>query len=75
VTTSKGTLIGVRILDEPLAVLDSWIAKQDEKDLSRPKAIHRLVELGLKAKLAAKAVGKPGRRLRAQNSPPRHSLA
>ena len=44
-TTGKGTLIGLRILDEPIAVLDSWIAKQDEADLSRPEAIRRLVEL------------------------------
>jgi hypothetical protein len=50
VTTGKGTLIGVRILDEPLEVLDRWITKQGEADLSRPEAIRRLVELGLKAK-------------------------
>ena len=49
-TTGKGTLIGVRLLDNPLAVLDSWIAKQKEPDLTRPEAIRRLVELGLKAK-------------------------
>jgi hypothetical protein len=50
VTTGKGTLIGVRILDDPLAALDAWIARQKEPDLSRPEAIRRLVELGLKAK-------------------------
>jgi hypothetical protein len=50
VTTGKGTLIGVRILDDPLAALDAWIAKQKEPELSRPEAIRRLVELGLKAK-------------------------
>jgi len=33
---------------------------------SLSEAIRRLVELGLKAKPAAKPVGKPGRRLRAQ---------
>jgi hypothetical protein len=32
----------------------------------RSEAIRRLVELGLKVKPAAKPVGKPGRRLRAQ---------
>jgi hypothetical protein len=48
VTTGKGTLIGVRLLDDPLSTLDSWIAKQHEPDLSRPEAIRRLVELGLK---------------------------
>ncbi len=50
VTTGKGTLIGVRLLDEPLATVDAWIAKQGEADLSRPEAIRRLVELGLKVK-------------------------
>jgi hypothetical protein len=50
VTTGKGTLIGVRLLDEPLSTLDAWIARQQELDLTRPEAIRRLVELGLKAK-------------------------
>jgi hypothetical protein len=50
VTTGKGTLIGVRLLDEPLSTLDRWIEKQSEPDLTRPEAIRRLVELGLKAK-------------------------
>jgi hypothetical protein len=49
-TTGKGTLIGVRLLDDPLATLDAWIAKQGEPELSRPEAIRRLVELGLKSK-------------------------
>jgi hypothetical protein len=50
VTTGRGTLIGVRLLDTPLAALDGWISRQKEPDLSRPEAIRRLVELGLKAK-------------------------
>jgi hypothetical protein len=50
VTTGKGTLIGVRLLDAPLAALDDWIDRQQEPDLSRPEAIRRLVELGLKTK-------------------------
>ena len=50
VTTGTGTTIGVRMLDAPLAALDFWIDKQKEPDLSRPEAIRRLVELGLKAK-------------------------
>jgi hypothetical protein len=50
VTTGKGTLIGVRLLDDPLTTLDAWIARQKEPDLSRPEAIRRLVELGLKVK-------------------------
>jgi hypothetical protein len=45
-----GTTIGVRMLDDRIAVLDAWIKKQNEADLSRPEAIRRLVELGLKAK-------------------------
>jgi len=48
VTTGKGTLVGVRILDDLLAALDAWIKRQNEADLSRPEAIRRLVELGLK---------------------------
>lgn len=48
-TTGKGTLIGVRLLDEPLSALDEWIEKQADEP-SRPEAIRRLVELGLKAK-------------------------
>lgn len=47
VTTGKGTLIGVRLLDEPLATLDTWIARQHEPELSRPEAIRRLVDIGL----------------------------
>jgi hypothetical protein len=50
VTTGKGTLIGVRFLKAPLARLDEWIAKQNDSTLTRPEAIRRLVELGLKAK-------------------------
>ena len=38
------------MLDAPLAALDSWIDEQQEPDLSRPEAIRRLVELGLKVK-------------------------
>jgi hypothetical protein len=50
VTTGTGTTIGVRMLGDRIAVLDAWITKQKEPDLSRPEAIRRLVELGLKAK-------------------------
>jgi hypothetical protein len=34
---------------DQLAALDAWITRQDE-DISRPEAIRRLIELGLKAK-------------------------
>ena len=50
VTTGKGTLIGVRLLDDPLSTLDAWIAKQKEPGLSRPQAIRRLVERSLTVK-------------------------
>jgi hypothetical protein len=65
VTTGKGTLIGVRLLEDPLSNLDVWITKQKEPDLSRPEAIRRLVELGLTVKTPARPVSKPDRRLRA----------
>jgi hypothetical protein len=66
VTTGKGTLVGVRLLDEPLATLDVWIEKQKEPDLSRPEAMRRLVELGLTVKAPAKPVSKPARTSRAR---------
>jgi hypothetical protein len=56
------------MLDQPLIALDAWI-KHHGPDLTRPEAIRRLVEHGLKAKPAAKPGGKrggkPGRKLRA----------
>jgi hypothetical protein len=42
--------IGLRLPPDDLAAVDAWIAKRKEPDLSRPEAIRRLVELGLKAK-------------------------
>ena len=47
-TTGLGRGILVRM--HRLDALDAWIAKQNEPDLSRPEAIRRLVEIGLKAK-------------------------
>lgn len=58
VTTGKGTLVGVRLLDAPLAALDAWISKQKEPDLTRPEAIRRLVELGLTVKTKARPTGR-----------------
>jgi hypothetical protein len=43
------TIIGVRASDNWLAVLDSWISDHSP-GVTRPEAIRRLVELGLKAK-------------------------
>jgi hypothetical protein len=40
----------VRMHDQQIAAIDAWIAKQKEHALTRPEAIRRLVELGLKAK-------------------------
>ena len=42
-----------------------WAAKQDDQP-TRPEAIRRLVEFGLTVKTPAQPIGKPGRRLRAQ---------
>jgi hypothetical protein len=42
-------LIGVRVPPAGVAELDTWI-KKNAPDLSRPEAIRRLVELGLKVK-------------------------
>jgi hypothetical protein len=42
-------LIGVRVPPADVAVLDAWI-KKNEPEMSRPEAIRRLVEIGLKAK-------------------------
>ena len=53
-TTGTGNTIGVRMIDDRIAVLDAWIKKQNEHDLSRPEAIRRLVELGLSVKTKAK---------------------
>jgi hypothetical protein len=45
--------------------IKAWAKSQEDRP-SMAEAIRRLVELGLKVKLAAKPAGKPGRRLRAQ---------
>jgi len=42
--------VHLRVLPDQFAAIDTWIAKQKEPDLTRPEAIRRLVELGLKAK-------------------------
>jgi hypothetical protein len=46
--TGKGTQIGMRWHDLQLSAIDEWRTKHDVA--SRPEAIRRLVELGLKAK-------------------------
>jgi hypothetical protein len=48
-TTGPGEPQVVRMQDEQLEAIDDWIAAQGEK-ISRPEAIRRLVEKGLRAK-------------------------
>jgi hypothetical protein len=48
-TTGPGKLIGLRCHAPFLAAVDEWREEQDEKP-SRPAAIVRLAEIGLKAK-------------------------
>ncbi|UPJ54024.1 hypothetical protein IVB30_10505 [Bradyrhizobium sp. 200] len=48
--TGKGEPIVVRMQPKSLAELDTWIGKQKPPYPSRPEAIRRLVELGLKSK-------------------------
>jgi len=49
VPTGVGKPQVVRMRDQQIATIDAWIAMQED-ELSRPEAIRRLVELGLKAK-------------------------
>jgi hypothetical protein len=42
--------VHLRVLPDQSAAIDAWITKQKEPELTRPEAIRRLVELGLKAK-------------------------
>lgn len=48
-TTGPGQPQVVRMHDRQVAAIDAWIAMH-EIEISRPEAIRRLVELGLKAK-------------------------
>jgi hypothetical protein len=47
-TTGRGTQIGMRWQEPLLSEIDFWMKK--ESVATRPEAIRRLVELGLKAK-------------------------
>jgi hypothetical protein len=49
ISTGKGELIGLRCHKPFLVAVDAWRAKQ-EGVISRPAAIIRLAEIGLKAK-------------------------
>jgi hypothetical protein len=63
--TGTTPLMGFRADSVIRAAIVRWAEEQPDMP-SLSEAIRRLVELGLKAKPAAKPVGKPGRRLRAQ---------
>ncbi len=43
-----GTFVGVRVQPDQLGPLDAWIAQQPNPKPSRPEAIRRLLELGLR---------------------------
>jgi len=45
--TGIGTMIGVRLQPDQLSALDSWIEHQPD-ELTRPEAVRRLIERGLK---------------------------
>jgi len=57
--------VHLRVLPDQSAAIEVWITKQKEPALTRPEAIRRLVELGLKVK-PERSFSKPGRKLRAQ---------
>lgn len=61
VSTGTATLIGVRLLDDRLAELDRWIAKQ-KQPTTRPEAIRQLLELGLKSGARRKPASKASAR-------------
>jgi hypothetical protein len=42
--------VHLRVLPDQVAAIDAWIIEQKKPDLTRPEAIRRLVEFGLKAK-------------------------
>jgi hypothetical protein len=65
-TTGRGTQVGERWHPTELAAIDAWIASSPDRNITRAHAIRRLVALGLRVKMPAQPVGKPGRRLRAQ---------
>src|SRR3979409_1679356 len=65
-TTGRGTQVGERWHPTELAAIDAWIASSPDKNITRAHAIRRLVALGLRIKPPAQPIGKPGRRLRAQ---------
>jgi hypothetical protein len=57
--------VHLRILPEQSAAIAAWIAKQKEPEISRPEAIRRLVELGLKATQPVRTIRSAPNKLRA----------
>jgi hypothetical protein len=48
-SAATGTLVGVRLQTDELKAIDAW-AKKQTPPITRPYAIRRLVELGLRGK-------------------------
>jgi hypothetical protein len=46
--------VHLRVLPDQCAAIDAWTLKQKEPGLTRPEAMRRLVEIGLKAETPAK---------------------
>ena len=40
----------LRVLPDHMAAIDDWISKQKDPELTRPEAIRRLIERGLKVR-------------------------
>jgi hypothetical protein len=57
--------IGLRLPPSELAAVDSWIGKQPKPGPSRPEAIRRLVEIGLKAQAPTKPMRSTPNKVRA----------
>ncbi len=49
--TGQGTFLGVRVQPALLEAIDAWIESQKDPSLTRPEAVRRLTETGLKAKI------------------------
>jgi hypothetical protein len=63
--TGRDPLTALRLPPPLLKAVETWATKQPDEP-NRSEALRRLVELGLKVKTPARPVGKPGRKLRAQ---------
>ena len=74
-TTGTGDLIGVRVLPELMAALDTWIARQPVPKPSRPEAIRRLAQMSLEGSQSAPTQGQDiAEELLANSTRPRFSI-